>query len=153
MDDPLGRRLVSFQAALFVVIAASPWLPVGAGNAASPSALLLGAALILAGSILALLAGLRLGRNLTPFPRPRPGGELVTRGVYRYARHPIYGGVLLIAGGWAIVQSSWGTGAVALLLLWLFERKSRYEERLLSRAYPAYADYAASTRRFLPFVY
>jgi protein-S-isoprenylcysteine O-methyltransferase Ste14 len=152
MDDPLGRRLVGSQAALFVVIAAGPWLPVGAGPT-PPAATLLGAALMLAGSILAVLAGLRLGRNLTPFPRPRPGGELVTRGVYRYARHPIYGGVLLVAGGWAIVHSSWGTGVAVLLLLWLFERKSRYEERLLSRAYPAYADYAASTRRFLPFVY
>jgi protein-S-isoprenylcysteine O-methyltransferase Ste14 len=153
MDDPLGRRLVAAQAALFVVIAAGPWFPIGAGLATPPSATLLGAALMLAGSALAVLAGLRLGPNLTPFPRPRPGGELVTRGVYRYARHPIYGGVLLVAGGWAIAQSSLGTGAAVLLLLWLFEHKSRYEERLLIRTFPAYADYTASTRRFLPFVY
>jgi protein-S-isoprenylcysteine O-methyltransferase Ste14 len=153
MDDPVGRRLVGLQTTLFALIGAGPWLPVGTGGAAPPPASLLGAALMLAGATLAVAAGLRLGRNLTPFPRPRPGGELVTRGVYRYARHPIYGGVLLLAFGWSVVQFSWGTGAAALLLLWLFERKSRYEEGLLRRAYPAYADYAADTRRFVPFVY
>ena len=153
MDDPVGRRLVSLQATLFVLIAAGPWLPVGAGGVVPPVAAVLGGALMLAGLALALIAGLRLGRNLTPFPRPRPGGELVTRGVYRYARHPIYGGVLLLAFGWSVVQFSWGPGGAVLLLLWLFESKSRYEEGLLARVYPAYADYAAGTRRFVPFVY
>ena len=153
MDDPVGRRLVSLQATLFALIAAGPWLPVGVGGVAPLLAALLGAAVMLAGAALAIVAGLRLGRNLTPFPRPRPGGELVTRGVYRYARHPIYGGVLMLASGWSIAHFSWGTGAACLLLLWLFERKARYEERLLGQAYPAYAGYAARTRRFVPFVY
>jgi protein-S-isoprenylcysteine O-methyltransferase Ste14 len=153
MDDPVGRRLVSLQAALFVLIAAGPWLPLGPGGVAPPATAKLGVALMLAGAALAVAAGLRLGRHLTPFPRPRPGGELVTRGVYRHARHPIYGGVLLLAAGWSLAHASGGAGVAALLLLWLLERKSRYEERLLVAAYPAYADYAARTRRFVPFVY
>jgi protein-S-isoprenylcysteine O-methyltransferase Ste14 len=77
----------------------------------------------------------------------------VTAGVYAFARHPIYGGVLLLAIGWSVAQASLATlGATALLWL-LFEAKSRYEERTLVEAYPAYPAYAAATRRFVPFVY
>jgi protein-S-isoprenylcysteine O-methyltransferase Ste14 len=153
MDDPVGRRFVGLQAALFVVVGFGPWLPLAADPGVPPQARWLGQAFMLAGLLLGLVAGLRLGRNLTPFPRPRAGGELVTAGVYAFARHPIYGGVLLLAIGWSVAQSSLATlGATALLWL-LFEAKSRYEERALAEAYPTYPAYAAATRRFVPFVY
>jgi protein-S-isoprenylcysteine O-methyltransferase Ste14 len=153
MDDPVGRRLVGLQATLFVAIAAGPWLPGGGPVAAAPAATLLGALLLVAGTVLAVAAGARLGRNLTPFPRPRADGELVTRGVYRHARHPIYGGVLLLALGWSLLQPSWVSGGATILLLWLFDRKARYEERLLMEAYAGYRAYAERTRRFVPFLY
>ncbi len=153
MDDPLGRRFVGLQVALFVVVGFAPWLPLAADPAAPPQARWVGQALMLAGVLLALVAGLRLGRNLTPFPRPRPGGELVTAGVYAFARHPIYGGALLLAIGWSVAQSSVATLAATALLWLLFEAKSRYEERALADTYPAYPAYAAATRRFVPFVY
>ncbi len=153
MDDPLGRRFVGLQAALFVVVGFGPWLPLAADAGVPPQARWLGQAIMLAGLLLALAAGLRLGRNLTPFPRPRRGGELVTAGVYAFARHPIYGGVLLLAIGWSVAQASLATLAATALLWGLFEAKSRYEERALTEAYPAYPAYAAATRRFVPFVY
>ena len=153
MDDPLGRRFVGLQAALFVVVGFGPWLPLAVDAAAPPQARWVGQALMLAGLLLALVAGLRLGRNLTPFPRPRPGGALVTAGVYAFARHPIYGGALLLAIGWSVAQSSVATLAATALLWLLFEAKSRYEERALTEAYPEYPAYAAATRRFVPFVY
>ena len=153
MDDPTGRRVVSLQATLFVAVAAGPWLPIGPLGTAPAAVGWLGAALMLAGAGLLGVAVARLGRNLTPFPRPRPGGDLVTRGVYRHARHPIYGGVLLLATGWAVARLSPATAVAVLLLWWLLERKARYEERVLAEAYPAYPGYAARTRRFVPFVY
>lgn len=153
MDDTLGRRFVGLQAALFVAIGAGPWLPLVDGPGVPPPLRGVGAALMLGGLLLALVAGLRLGRNLTPFPRPRPGGELVTAGVYAHARHPIYGGALLAAIGWSFAQASVATLAATALLWLLFEAKSRYEERALAAAYPAYPGYAAATRRFVPFVY
>ena len=153
MDDPLGRRFVGLQAVVFVAVGFGPWLPLTVDAAVPPQARWLGQAIMLAGLLLALAAGLRLGRNLTPFPRPRPGGELVTAGVYAFARHPIYGGVLLVAIGWSVFQSSVATLAAAGLLWLLFEAKSRYEERVLVEAYPDYPGYAAATRRFVPFVY
>jgi len=153
MDDPIGRRFVGIQAALFLLIAAGPWLPFGGSGSAEVVARALGVVLVLVGMLLAGAAVARLGRNLTPFPRPRAGGELVTQGVYRHVRHPIYGGVLLLACGWALVRLSPVAAVAVLLLWWLFERKSRYEERVLVVAYPGYAAYAARTRRFVPFLY
>ncbi len=95
--------------------------------------------------------GLRaLGWNLTVFPRPKPGGVLVQHGVYRFARHPIYGGGLLLFVGVALI-SSWPALAATALLAYVWVRKSREEERLLEERFPDYAEYHSRVRsRFLP---
>ena len=151
VGDPKGVRFVSVQAALFVVVGAGPTWFGGAGSAGPLRAVALTA--MLGGLALAVVAGLRLGRNLTPLPVPIDGGRLVTAGVYAFARHPIYGGLLLVAFGWSAFAGSLGTLAAALALWALFERKSRFEERALVARYPEYARYRAGTRRFVPFVY
>jgi protein-S-isoprenylcysteine O-methyltransferase Ste14 len=95
--------------------------------------------------------GLRaLGWNLTVFPRPKPQGVLVQHGVYRHARHPIYGGALLIFVGFGLI-SSWPALAATTLLAYIWVRKSKEEERLLAERFPAYAEYRERVRgRFLP---
>jgi protein-S-isoprenylcysteine O-methyltransferase Ste14 len=98
-----------------------------------------------------LALGLRaLGWNLTVYPRPRPAGVLVDHGAYRFARHPIYGGGLLIFVGIALASSVWSLLATAVLaLVWVL--KSREEERLLEERFPAYAEYRRRVRaRFFP---
>lgn len=152
MDDPLGRTLVGLQATLFVALAVGPWLgtpavPLG------PAWGSLGGALMLLGATVVIAAAVRLGPRLSPFPRPRPGHDLVTDGVYRLVRHPIYGGVLLAAVGWTLLRPAVATLAVTLLLWLLLEAKSRYEERSLRCVHPAYDAYRRGTRRFVPFLY
>lgn len=95
--------------------------------------------------------GLRaLGWNLTVFPRPKAGAVLVEHGVYRYSRHPIYGGGLLLFVGLGLI-SSWPALAATALLAYIWVRKSREEERLLAERFPAYAEYRGRVRaRFLP---
>ena len=97
--------------------------------------------------------GLRaLGWNLTMFPRPKPHGALVQHGAYRYARHPIYGGALLIFVGFGLI-SSWPALAATALLAYIWVRKSQVEERLLATRFPAYAEYRQRVRgRFLPWL-
>lgn len=151
MGDPKGVRFVAVQAALFVAVGAGPGWFGGIGSAGALRAVAVG--LMLLGFALALAAGLRLGRNLTPLPVPVADGRLVTSGVYALARHPIYGGLLLLALGWSAYAGSLGTLAAALSLWALFELKSRFEERALLARYPEYARYRAGTRRFVPLVY
>jgi protein-S-isoprenylcysteine O-methyltransferase Ste14 len=151
VGDPKGVRFVAVQAALFVVVGGGPAWFGGTGSDGAWRALAAGVMAV--GLALAFVAGFRLGRNLTPLPVPVAGGRLVTSGVYAYARHPIYGGVLVLALGWSAYAGSAGTLAATAALWGLFELKSRFEERALLARYPDYARYRAGTRRFVPFVY
>lgn len=85
-------------------------------------------------------------------PTPDAKAELVTSGVYARVRHPIYTAVLLGGMGVALAHGHIAVIVLALLLVPFFTFKSRYEETLLRRAYPEYADYMKHTGRFLPFL-
>ena len=54
------------------------------------------AVLLALGLVILGLSFLALGRSLTAHPIPAKNGELVTDGLYRFARHPIYTGLLAI---------------------------------------------------------
>jgi protein-S-isoprenylcysteine O-methyltransferase Ste14 len=95
----------------------------------------------------------RLGAQLTPFPKPVEGGTLRDDGVYGLARHPIYGGVVLLASAWTLVSSYLGVVPTILLGL-LFEVKSRREELWLLEHLEGYDDYRRRVRhRFVPYVW
>jgi protein-S-isoprenylcysteine O-methyltransferase Ste14 len=113
---------------------------------------LAGIVLAALGAALAVWASRALGSALTPFPQPRAGAQLVERGPYRLARHPIYGAGLLFFGGVSLARSIPGLVlTVGLGLLWW--RKSLAEEQRLERVYPGYPAYRERTRRrFLPYL-
>ena len=54
------------------------------------------AVLLAVGVVILGLSFLALGKSLTAHPIPAKQGELVTDGLYKYARHPIYTAVLAI---------------------------------------------------------
>ena len=149
-SSPSGRGAiwVVTQFALIAVIVATAWLP-----PATPRWLkLVGLFVAAGGAVFAAWAGRTLGRNLTPFPQPRPDGELVEHGPFRYVRHPIYGGGILFFVGLALATSFAALVPTALLtLLWI--GKSRDEERRLADRFPDYAEYRSRVRgRFLPWL-
>lgn len=94
-----------------------------------------------------------LGRNLTAFPKPLDTGELVTTGVYAIVRHPIYTAVLSGCIGYVLLCGSWAAAGITVILGIWFEYKSRAEERFLRLRFPAYAAYAQSVKKFIPFIY
>ena len=114
---------------------------------------LAGGALYLLGLGLAVTARVQLGRNwldLESFA-VRPGQTIVDGGIYRYVRHPIYTGDLLLVTGLELTLGSWLVVAVVPLAL-LIVKQVLAEEALLSRTFPSYARYCAETKRFIPFV-
>jgi protein-S-isoprenylcysteine O-methyltransferase Ste14 len=151
-----GEWYVVLQFALFALIVAGPatvgplarW-PVRL----APWLAAIGLVLAGAGALLAYQAARHLSRNLTPLPEPKPGGRLIVSGPYRFARHPIYGGVILVAMGYALALRGWLTLGYVMALIWLLTLKIRFEERRLASIYPEYAGYRRTTRRFVPFVY
>lgn len=110
----------------------------------------LGAAVMVAGLILLVVALISLGKSLAVNPVPRENAELVTTGLYSKMRHPIYSGLLLATLGAAI----WG-GLIPHLLIWfalvsVLSVKAAWEELLLSAKHPEYQSYKAKTGRFIP---
>jgi len=150
-----GEWYFVVQLVLFALILLAPLAP---GQPAWPPALAwpargLGLLLGLAGLALALAGLLGLGSNLSVLPHPKDDAQLVQGGVDGLARHPIYGGLITGAAGWALLTNSLWTLALALGLLLFFEVKSRREERQLLARFPAYADYRQRVRKFFPYLY
>jgi protein-S-isoprenylcysteine O-methyltransferase Ste14 len=112
-----------------------------------------GGILLLAGSLLFIVAIFRLGSNLTAVPYPKEKGALVETGPFRLVRHPMYCGIILIAFGWALLVHSWLTIGYAVVLLLFFDVKSRREEMWLKVKYPGYVTYQKRVRKLIPLIY
>ena len=111
----------------------------------------IGVALFTAGLALAISARVTLGANWTDIEQGAVGRrhEVVARGVYRYIRHPIYTGDVLLVAGFELALNSWLVLIVVPLIVYV-RLKAVQEERKLLAALPGYAAYCASTGRFLP---
>jgi protein-S-isoprenylcysteine O-methyltransferase Ste14 len=102
---------------------------------------------------LGLAGAIALGRNLTPFPKPRAGGALVRTGVYGIVRHPLYAAVLLAMWGWGLIWASGPALGLALVAVLFLKAKADREERFLREQFPEYADYVREVRQLIPWIY
>ncbi len=149
-----GGGWVAAQLGLLAAIAASALVGLGWPGTLRWVASGVGGALFALGLLLVVVGGAQLGSSLTAFPAPRRGAELETTGIYSRARHPMYGGGMLVALGWSIVFGTIAGAVLTAALVLVFELKARREEAWLVDHYPGYADYLLRTRRrFLPFLY
>lgn len=146
-DRAIGWSFVAVQALLLVALILLP----GGDDVAVPGWLRALAAVVFAvGCVIAIVAGVSLGRALTATPVPTAAGSLRTDGLYRYVRHPIYTGVILIVVAVAMRSGSFATVAVAAVTIAFFGVKTRWEERRLAGRYADYPAYAARTPKFFP---
>ena len=106
----------------------------------------IGGAIALAGD----LAFKRAKTTLNPF-RPQNTTALVTSGIYRYTRNPMYLGMTLVLLGWtAFLCSAWALPGAIAFVLYLNRFQIAPEERILSAKFgAAYAEYMAKTGRWL----
>jgi len=113
-----------------------------------------GAGFVVAGDALAALAcvwllasALTLARCFSVLPEAR---GLVTRGPYRYVRHPVYLGELGICAGFVLAAPTAWNLAMAVLFTTGQSVRMRLEERALTAAFPLeYPRYAQRTPRLL----
>jgi protein-S-isoprenylcysteine O-methyltransferase Ste14 len=96
-----------------------------------------------------------LGRNWSVTLQVREGHELITHGVYRYIRHPMYAAFWLWATAQALLLQNWVAGPAGLIgfgILYGF-RIAREEAMMRATFGSAWDAYAARTKRVLPFVH
>lgn len=91
-------------------------------------------------------------RTFSVLPEPRSGGELVTRGIYRHVRHPMYLAVLLCGIAAALAYGSPAKWVLLALLAGVLALKIRREERLLLARFPDYAAYRQRTSAIIPYL-
>ncbi len=112
------------------------------------------AILFMAGTTLALWAFYNMGsKNYSPFPQPRSAGKFTQKGAYKYMRHPMYTGVLLIAAALLLSNFYFPSFIVFAALAYVLDEKATLEENLLVKMHPEYKNYLPKTRKFIPFVY
>jgi protein-S-isoprenylcysteine O-methyltransferase Ste14 len=113
----------------------------------------LGAAVMVAGLLLAVWAREYLGGNWSSEVTIKQGHELITTGPYAVVRHPIYTGILAGLLGTAIALSQ-VRGFIAFLLIFLMLwRKLRMEEQWMRSQFgETYATYARQTAVLVPYL-
>lgn len=105
------------------------------------------------GLLWTILAVLSLNTLVSPFPSPKAGMQLQTKGVYAFSRHPIYSGILVVFYAWGIAQAAEYKIGIGLLFHVFIYFKARYEEKLLQQKFPEYQEYKSKTGMFFPRIF
>jgi protein-S-isoprenylcysteine O-methyltransferase Ste14 len=131
------------------------WLAVSAapfGAFTVPGRTPIAASLALAGLLVDVAGFLSFRRAHTTVNPTKPGATtfLVTTGMYKYTRNPMYMGLMLVLLGWASYLSSLlGFAFVPLAALYLTRFQIIPEERVLAEIFGAdYLAYQAKVRRW-----
>jgi protein-S-isoprenylcysteine O-methyltransferase Ste14 len=103
---------------------------------------------ILAG-VLLLLAAVPLWPSLTVRPEPKEG-PFITRGIYRWVRHPMYTAVLLLGMGLYLSKPHLVMMIFLLGLMYVMFSKATYEDAFLRSKWSSAADYQRRVGMFFP---
>ena len=113
-----------------------------------------GLILLVVGLTIALVAVFTLGRFYSSSLVTREDHRLITHGIYRFTRHPIYLGVLLVCFGPPVYASSLPAFLIMAILVPIFLNRIRIEEQMLTEEFgDAYRDYRKATSKLIPFMY
>lgn len=116
----------------------------------SPNISALSLGVVMVATLAGIASAATLGRAFSVLPQAR---LFVTRGPYKYIRHPLY--LAEQIGNCALAmqfKQPWG----ALIALASFAAqfpRMHYEEQILRATFPDYANYATRTWRFIPLLY
>ncbi len=139
-----------------LVLAIAMWLlsramPFAAAGGALSVAMAIALALIGGGIGLAGILAFRRSRTTANPVRPQNASALVTAGVYRITRNPMYLGILLALAGWALfLFNPWSIIGPVLFVAYITRFQIVPEERaLLSLFGERYVAYRARVRRWL----
>ena len=107
----------------------------------TPFSYLVGFLIIIIAFIILLFAIKDLGRNLSPLPRPIKNSNLVTNGIYRFTRHPMYYSLIFISVGVFFIKLSSYYLFLSIILSLIIKFKIALEEQYLKNKFKNYLIY------------
>ena len=130
-------------------------LPHFADYAFRPSQAWLGLLLALAALVMFQMTHRALGRNWSISLEVREDHQLITDGIYRKIRHPMYSAFWLWAIAQALLLPNWVAGFTGLIGFGtlFFGRVAREERMMLETFGEGYREYMARTDRIIPWVF
>jgi protein-S-isoprenylcysteine O-methyltransferase len=115
---------------------------------------LVGLALFVVGMTIALIAVFTLRRSYASTLVIMEDHQLITHGIYRFTRHPVYLGVIIAIIGMPVYASSLYGLLTMSALIPIFLNRIRMEERMLTDEFgDAYRTYKEATSKLIPFIY
>ena len=101
----------------------------------------LGLTIIVIASIIMSFAIKDIGSNLSPFPRPKTEGKLITNGIYSFMRHPMYYSLILFSFGIFIINFNFYYLCLFISLVLVIKFKIILEEKYLNKKFKNYLSY------------
>ena len=151
MNNVYKGRLLAF--AQFGLIILAVFLSYYFKNNSSSIFKLTGIIIMFIGIVIGIISIINFAQLITPNPVPLKDSHLITSGLYKYIRHPMYLSVMISILGCCIYFMSVISILSMFILFIFFVYKVRFEESILKEKYPSYIEYTKTTYRFIPFIY
>ena len=95
-----------------------------------------------------------LWRNYSGTVLIREDHQLITHGIYRFTRNPIYLGVIMALTGIPVYAASLYGLLSSVVLVPIVLNRIRLEEELLTQEFQdAFVRYKGTTKKLIPFIY
>ena len=82
-----------------------------------------------------------LGKSLSPMPRPKENSKLITSGIYRFFRHPMYYSLIIISFSFFLKSLTIYNLILIILLTFIISNKIKIEEEYLIKRFHNYTLY------------
>ena len=114
----------------------------------------IGLSLFVFGLTLMIVGHATLWRNYSGFVVIKKDHQLITHGIYRFTRNPIYLGAIIGFTGLPVYAAS-VYGVIAMLAhIPIFVFRIKMEEKMLAEYFgDEYESYRSTTKRLIPFLY
>jgi len=155
-SQPIGQRVFQMVLVLFgFLLLGSKYIRGGwlGRNFIEPTPALetLGLSITIAGCLFAIWARITLGSNWSGRATVKAGHQLIVKGPYAIARHPIYTGMLIGAVGTGLAMAEWRCFLGFALLAMVFAAKMGQEEKLMLQTFPeSYPRYRQRVKALIP---
>ncbi len=120
----------------------------------TPAYRIVGLVMILGGFSLMIISQATLWKNYSGFVVIKKDHKLITHGIYRYTRNPIYLGLFVVTIGLSVFAASYPSFFAMLVLIPITLHRVSLEEKLLADEFKdEFQKYMQRTKKLIPFIY